>query len=126
MARAAAAYYAAREPFGAAGDFITAPEITQAFGECLGLWAAIAWQAMGRPDPVLLVELGPGRGTLMADALRAVAEMAPDFRAALRVHLVETSPRLRAGAGRAARRRRRRLARRPRGRAARPGHRDRQ
>jgi SAM-dependent MidA family methyltransferase len=95
MARAAAAYYAGREPFGAGGDFTTAPEMTQAFGECLGLWAAIAWQAMGRPDPVALVELGPGRGTLMADALRAVAEMAPGFRAALRVHLVETSPRLR-------------------------------
>jgi SAM-dependent MidA family methyltransferase len=96
LRRAAAAYYATREPFGAAGDFITAPEMTQAFGECIGLWAAIAWQAMGRPDPVMLVELGPGRGTLMADALRAVAEMAPGFRAALRVHLVETSPRLRA------------------------------
>ncbi|MBR0662447.1 class I SAM-dependent methyltransferase [Neoroseomonas oryzicola] len=96
LSRAAAAYYAAREPFGAGGDFTTAPEITQAFGECLGLWAAIAWEAMGRPDPVLLVELGPGRGTLMADALRAVGEMVPPFRAAARVHLVETSPRLRA------------------------------
>ncbi len=96
MARAVAAYYAARDPFGTTGDFTTAPEMTQAFGECLGLWAAVTWQAMCRPDPVLLVELGPGRGTRMADALRAAAEMAPDFRAALRVHLVETSPRLRA------------------------------
>src|SRR5512135_3563128 len=95
LSRAAAAYYAAREPFGAGGDFTTAPEITQAFGECLGLWAAIAWEAMGRPDPVVLAELGPGRGTLMADALRAAAEMVPPFRAALRVHLVDTSPRLR-------------------------------
>lgn len=95
MARAAAAYYAGREPFGAGGDFTTAPEITQAFGECLGLWAAIAWDAMGRPAPVILAELGPGRGTLMADALRAVMEMVPPFRAALQVHLVETSPRLR-------------------------------
>ena len=95
MGRAAAAYYAGREPFGAGGDFTTAPEMTQAFGECLGLWAAIAWQAMGRPDPVAFVELGPGRGTLMADALRAVAEMAPGFRAVLRVHLIETSPQLR-------------------------------
>jgi SAM-dependent MidA family methyltransferase len=95
MRRAAAAYYAGREPFGAGGDFTTAPEMTQAFGECLGLWAAIAWQGMNRPDRVALVELGPGRGTLMADALRAIAEMAPGFRAALRVHLVETSPRLR-------------------------------
>lgn len=95
MRRAASAYYAGREPFGAGGDFTTAPEMTQAFGECLGLWGAIAWQAMGRPDPVIFAELGPGRGTLMADALRAAAEMAPGFRAALRVHLVETSPRLR-------------------------------
>ena len=92
MARAAAAYYAARDPF---QDFTTSPEISQAFGECLGLWAAVTWQAMGRPDPVLLVECGPGRGSLMVDALRAMAEMMPDFRAALRVHLVETSPRLR-------------------------------
>lgn len=92
MARATAAYYAARDPF---QDFATSPEISQAFGECLGLWAAVTWQAMGRPDPVLLVECGPGRGSLMADALRAIAEMMPDFRAALRVHLVETSPRLR-------------------------------
>ncbi|MDQ1078319.1 class I SAM-dependent methyltransferase [Pseudoroseomonas cervicalis] len=96
MARAAAAYYAGRDPFGARGDFITAPEISQAFGECLGLWAAIAWQVMGKPAPVLLVELGPGRGTLMADALRAIAQVVPDFRAALRLHLVEQSPALRA------------------------------
>jgi len=92
MARAAATYYAARDPF---QDFATSPEISQAFGECLGLWAAVTWQAMSRPNPVLLVECGPGRGSLMADALRAIAEMMPDFRAALQVHLVETSPRLR-------------------------------
>jgi NADH dehydrogenase [ubiquinone] 1 alpha subcomplex assembly factor 7 len=92
MARAAKAYYAARDPF---QDFATSPEISQAFGECLGLWAAVTWQAMGRPDPVLLVECGPGRGSLMADAISAIAEMMPGFRAALRVHLVETSPRLR-------------------------------
>lgn len=96
MARAVAAYYAGpRDPFGQTGDFTTAPEISQAFGECLGLWAAVTWALMGRPDPVLLVELGPGRGTLMADALRAAAEVAAPFRAALRVHLVEASPRLR-------------------------------
>ncbi len=93
MARANAAYYAARDPF---ADFTTSPEITQVFGEVLGLWAAVTWEAMGRPDPVLLVECGPGRGTLMADALRAVRQAAPAFRAALRLHLVETSPRLRA------------------------------
>jgi len=92
MARAAATYYAAHDPF---QDFATSPEISQAFGECLGLWAAVTWQSMGRPDPVLLVECGPGRGSLMADALRAIAEMMPDCRAALRVHVVETSPRLR-------------------------------
>ncbi len=93
MARANAAYYATCDPF---ADFTTAPEISQVFGEILGLWAAVAWQLLGRPDPVLLVEAGPGRGTLMADALRAVSRVAPDFRAALRLHLIETSPRLRA------------------------------
>ena len=93
MARANAAYYAGHDPF---ADFTTAPEITQVFGELLGLWAAVVWRSMGAPDPVLLVELGPGRGTLMADALRAVRRTVPDFAAALRLHLVETSPRLRA------------------------------
>lgn len=92
MARANAAYYATRDPF---ADFTTAPEITQVFGELLGAWAAVQWQAMGAPDPVLLVEAGPGRGTLMADALRAAALM-PAFRAAVQVHFIETSPRLRA------------------------------
>ena len=91
MARANAAYYATHDPF---ADFTTAPEITQVFGELLGAWAAVQWQAMGQPDPVVLVEAGPGRGTLMADALRAAALM-PGFRAALQVHLIETSPRLR-------------------------------
>ncbi len=95
MSRAAAAYYATREPFGSGGDFTTAPEISQAFGECLGLWCAVTWQQMGRPDPVILAELGPGRGTLMADALRAAGQAMPEFRAALRPHLVEASARLR-------------------------------
>ena len=93
MARANALYYATHDPF---ADFTTAPEITQAFGEVLGAWAAVTWDLMGRPDPVILAEAGPGRGTLMADALRAVTRVAPGFRAALRVHLVESSPRLRA------------------------------
>jgi NADH dehydrogenase [ubiquinone] 1 alpha subcomplex assembly factor 7 len=93
MARANAAYYAARDPF---RDFTTAPEISQVFGEILGLWAAVTWERLGRPDPVLLVDTGPGRGTLMADALRAIASVAPAFRAAQRLHLIETSPRLRA------------------------------
>ena len=102
MARAVAAYYARQAPqFGRAGDFTTAPEISQAFGEVLGAWCAVAWQAMGRPDPVILAECGPGRGTLMADALRAIGQAAPAFRAALRVHLVETSPSLRAAQARA-------------------------
>jgi SAM-dependent MidA family methyltransferase len=97
MARAAGAYYARQAPqFGRAGDFTTAPEISQAFGEVLGAWCAVMWEKMGRPDPVMLAECGPGRGTLMADALRAVAQAAPAFRAALRVHLVETSRSLRA------------------------------
>lgn len=84
-------YYMTRDPFGAAGDFVTAPEISQMFGELLGAWAAQVWIDQGRPDPFLLVELGPGRGTLMRDALRAVAGV-PGFRAAARVLLVETSP----------------------------------
>ncbi len=92
IARANARYYATHDPF---RDFTTSPEISQVFGELLGAWSAVVWDAMGRPDPVLLVECGPGRGTLMGDALRA-ARQAPPFAAALRVHLVETSPRLRA------------------------------
>jgi SAM-dependent MidA family methyltransferase len=96
MAACNAHYYATRDPFGSAGDFITAPEIFQGFGECLGLWCAAMWQAMGGPRPVRLVELGPGRGTLMADALRAVGRAAPAFAGAIEVHFVETSPVLRA------------------------------
>ncbi len=86
-------YYAQREPFGAGGDFITAPEISQVFGELIGLWCADLWQRLGKPDPFLLVELGPGRGTLMSDALR-VARRVPGFAAAMRLHLVERSKRL--------------------------------
>lgn len=93
MARANAAYYAGRDPF---ADFTTAPEISQAFGEVLGAWAVVCWQMLGRPDPIILAEAGPGRGTLMADTLRAASRVAPDFRAALQIHLIETSPRLRA------------------------------
>jgi SAM-dependent MidA family methyltransferase len=87
-------YYMRRDPFGAAGDFVTAPEISQMFGELIGLWAAAVWAQMGAPAGTLLVELGPGRGTLMADALRA-AKAASGFCAALSVHLVEISPALR-------------------------------
>jgi len=87
-------YYMSAEPFGVKGDFTTSPEISQMFGEMLGLWAAHTWQQIGAPPLVHLVEIGPGRGTLMADALRAAAAL-PDFVAAIDVHLVETSPRLR-------------------------------
>ncbi len=86
-------YYMSRDPFGAAGDFTTAPEISQMFGELLGLWAAEVWTSMGKPNPVQLIELGPGRGTLMSDALRA-ARIMPEFRAAIEVWLMETSPTL--------------------------------
>ena len=87
-------YYTTQDPFGVSGDFTTAPEISQIFGELIGLWAAVVWQQMGSPDDVALVELGPGRGTLMTDALRA-ARTVPEFRDACSVHLVETSPVLR-------------------------------
>ncbi len=93
-------YYITRDPLGAGGDFVTAPEISQMFGELIGLWAATVWQQMGAPTPMHLVELGPGRGTLMADALRA-ARLMPAFRAAIRLHLVETSPVLREAQARA-------------------------
>jgi SAM-dependent MidA family methyltransferase len=83
-------YYTNRDPLGAAGDFTTAPEVSQMFGELLGVWAAAVWQLMGSPDPIRLVELGPGRGTMMRDVLRA-AKVMPEFRAALSVHLVEIS-----------------------------------
>lgn len=89
-----AGYYMTGDPFGSAGDFITAPEISQVFGELIGLWSAQCWQSMGSPPAVNLVELGPGRGTLMADALRASGAL-PAFKAAIQVHLVETSPSLR-------------------------------
>ena len=83
-------YYVTRDPLGPLGDFTTAPEVSQMFGELLGAWAAAVWRQMGSPARVDLVELGPGRGTLMADALRA-ARALPAFRAAIAVHLVEMS-----------------------------------
>lgn len=87
-------YYTTREPFGAGGDFITAPEISQMFGEVFGLALAQAWLDRGSPSPFTLAELGPGRGTLMADMLRATRGV-PGFHAAARVVLLEASPRLR-------------------------------
>lgn len=86
-------YYVTRDPFGAGGDFITAPEVSQMFGELVGLWAAAVWKMMGAPENVRLVELGPGRGTMMRDALRAM-NVAPAFRKAIVVHFVEVSPTL--------------------------------
>jgi NADH dehydrogenase [ubiquinone] 1 alpha subcomplex assembly factor 7 len=88
-------YYMTRDPFGAAGDFTTAPEISQVFGELLGVWVLQAWAAMGSPSRFALVELGPGRGTLMADMLRVLSKM-PDCRKAAHVQFVEMSPVLRA------------------------------
>jgi SAM-dependent MidA family methyltransferase len=94
MSAANAHYYATRDPLGAAGDFTTAPEISQMFGELIGLWCADLWDRAGRPD-IAWVELGPGRGTLAADALRAMATvgLVPP------VHFVETSPVLRKAQG---------------------------
>jgi SAM-dependent MidA family methyltransferase len=87
-------YYLKRDPLGRDGDFTTAPEISQMFGELVGLWAASVWNAMGMPQEVKFIELGPGRGTMMADALRAV-RILPAFHEAISVHLVEASPTLR-------------------------------
>jgi NADH dehydrogenase [ubiquinone] 1 alpha subcomplex assembly factor 7 len=87
-------YYATRDPLGLGGDFTTAPEISQMFGELISLWMLEVWNGMRRPAECRLVELGPGRGTLMADLLRAT-KLLPDFKAAATVHLVETSPSLR-------------------------------
>ncbi len=86
-------YYTTRDPLGTNGDFTTAPEISQMFGELVGLWMAAVWRAMGSPAHVHLVELGPGRGTMMLDALRA-AKVMPDFRAAIALHMIEISPTL--------------------------------
>ena len=88
-------YYPTRDPLGSDGDFITAPEMSQMFGEVLGLWALQTWQDLGRPETVQLVELGPGRGIMMSDMLRA-AKLDPDFIKAVRVTLIEASAALEA------------------------------
>ncbi|MEM7722103.1 MAG: SAM-dependent methyltransferase [Pseudomonadota bacterium] len=88
-------YYTTRDPLGVTGDFTTAPEISQMFGELIGLSLAQHWLDHGAPDPFILAELGPGRGNLMADALRATRAV-PGFLAAAQIHLVEVSPSLRA------------------------------
>jgi NADH dehydrogenase [ubiquinone] 1 alpha subcomplex assembly factor 7 len=92
-------YYATRPAIGAAGDFITAPMISQMFGELIGLWAVELWRRLGAPERVRLVEVGPGDGTLMADALRA-ARLAPDFLHAVDLILIEPSAPLRAAQAR--------------------------
>ncbi len=86
-------YYANRQALGAAGDFVTAPEISQMFGELIGVWCASIWQAAGAPPSFVLAEAGPGRGTLMADLLRATSRVTGFHRAA-RIRLIETSPRM--------------------------------
>lgn len=95
MAMAADHYYASKEPFGPQGDFVTAPEISQMFGELVGLWMADIWQRAGAPEAFILCELGPGRGTLMEDALRAARSAVAGFADAAQIHLVERSGRLR-------------------------------
>lgn len=87
-------YYRGKAAIGRSGDFITAPEVSQVFGELIGLWCAVVWQQMGEPGAFDLIELGPGRGTLMADALRAT-RIVKGFRDAAHVTLVETNPVLR-------------------------------
>ena len=87
-------YYSTRDPFGAAGDFTTAPEISQMFGELIGLWLAQTWLDQGRPAAFTLAEPGPGRGTLMADILRATRGV-PGFHDAAEVHLIEAAATLR-------------------------------
>jgi NADH dehydrogenase [ubiquinone] 1 alpha subcomplex assembly factor 7 len=94
LADARHGYYLTRQPIGREGDFVTAPEISQVFGELLGAWAAAAWQNMGAPQRVVLAELGPGRGTLMADALR-VCKTVPKLLDGATIALIETSPVLR-------------------------------
>ena len=87
-------YYATRDPLGTAGDFTTAPEISQVFGELIGAWAAAVWEQMGRPEGVVLAEAGPGRGTLMADACIALGYVS-DILSHAEIHLVERSPAMR-------------------------------
>lgn len=88
-------YYTTSEPFGRQGDFTTAPEISQMFGELIGIWLGAAWQAAGSPKEVVIAEIGPGRGTMMKDMLRTLAKTLPALAAHARFVLIEVSPRLR-------------------------------
>jgi len=87
-------YYSSRQPIGAAGDFVTSPEVSQIFGELLGLWAVAVWQSMGEPRSIVVAELGPGRGTLIADAARAWRGV-KQFAGCVSLALIEMSPVLR-------------------------------
>ena len=87
-------YYTTRDPFGVAGDFTTAPEISQMFGELVAAWLATAWERLGQVPSPLVVEIGPGRGTLMRDMARTLGRVAPGLYRAAGFHLVETSPKL--------------------------------
>ncbi len=89
-------YYITRDPLGRAGDFTTAPEISQLFGELIGIFLIHAWQRHGAPEQTVLIEGGPGRGTMMADILNVVSKLAPNLYSGLAVTLMETSPALRA------------------------------
>jgi len=88
-------YYMTRDPFGRDGDFTTAPEISQMFGELIGAWIAATWDLLGRPASPVIAEIGPGRGTLMKDMVRTLAQAAPALRETAQFFLVETSPKLR-------------------------------
>lgn len=88
-------YYMTRNPIGSSGDFITAPEISQMFGELLGAWCSEQWVSLDKPENINLVELGPGRGTLMSDLIRTINSIQPDFTKAVCIHLIEISEVLR-------------------------------
>ena len=87
-------YYTTRDPFGSQGDFTTAPEVSQMFGELIGAWIAAIWLAIGKPDTIAVAEIGPGRGTLMKDVVRTLGKIAPTLHKAARFTLIETSQRL--------------------------------
>jgi len=87
-------YQRSGEKIGASGDFVTAPEISQLFGEMVGIWCLSTWQSLGEPKEIDIIELGPGRGTLMKDIL-SVATKFPKFKSAINIHLVELSETMR-------------------------------
>lgn len=87
-------YYMTRDPFGRDGDFTTAPEVSQMFGELIGAWLCVAWRAAGRPGKAVVAEIGPGRGTLMKDMARAISQVQPDLRETASFKLIETSQKL--------------------------------